>query len=89
MRTILMLNCEFPPIGGGAANMNWYFLKEAAKHQDLEIDLITSGVSHSIVNHDFGSNIRVWKVNIWKKHLHHWSLGRSSGDGSSTTSLSV
>ncbi|MCH7620073.1 MAG: glycosyltransferase [Candidatus Marinimicrobia bacterium] len=74
MRTILMLNCEFPPIGGGAANMNWYFLKEAAKHQDLEIDLITSGVNHSIVNHDFGSNIRVWKVNIWKKHLHHWSF---------------
>lgn len=69
-----MLNCEFPPIGGGAANMNWYFLKEAAKHQDLEIDLITSGINHSILNHDFGSNIRVWKVNIWKKHLHHWSF---------------
>ena len=74
MRSILMLNCEFPPIGGGAANMNWYFLKEAAKHQDLEIDLITSGTNHSIVNHDFGSNIRVWKVNIWKKHLHNWSF---------------
>ena len=54
--------------------MNWYFLKEATKHQDLEIDLITSGIYHSIVNHDFGSNIRVWKVNIRKKHLHHWSF---------------
>ncbi len=72
-KRILMLNCEFPPIGGGAANMNWYFLKEVANRGDIEIDLVTSGVNHSSINHDFGSNIRIWKLNIWKKDLHHWS----------------
>ena len=74
MKRILMLNCEFPPIGGGAANMNWYFLKEAANRGDIEIDLVTSGVNHSSINHDFGTNIRVWKLNVWKKNLHHWTL---------------
>lgn len=69
-----MLNCEFPPIGGGAANMNWYFLKEVAKHHDVEIDLITSGLNHTTINHDFGSNINIRKVNVWKKNLHHWTL---------------
>jgi len=74
MKRILMLNCEFPPIGGGAANMNWYFLKEAANRGDIEIDLVTSGVNHSSINHDFGTNIRVWKLNVRKKNLHHWTL---------------
>lgn len=74
MMRILMLNCEFPPIGGGAANMNWYFLKEVAKHHDVEIDLITSGLNHTTINHDFGSNINIRKVNVWKKNLHHWTL---------------
>ena len=74
IKKILMLNCEFPPIGGGAANMNWYFLKEVANRGDIEIDLVTSGFNHSSINHDFGSNIRVWKINIWKKSLHHWTL---------------
>ena len=74
MKRILMLNCEFPPIGGGAANMNWYFLKEAANRGDIEIDLVTSGVNHSSISHDFGTNIRVWKLNVWKKNLHHWTF---------------
>ena len=74
MIRILMLNCEFPPIGGGAANMNWYFLKEVAKHHDVELDLITSGVNHTSISHDFGSNINIRKVNVWKKNLHHWTF---------------
>lgn len=74
MKRVLMLNCEFPPIGGGAANMNWYFLKEVAKHHDVELDLITSGVNHTSINHDFGSNINIRKINVWKKNLHHWTF---------------
>ena len=36
-----MLNYEFPPVGGGAGNANYYLLKEFAKNKDLRIDLIT------------------------------------------------
>ena len=43
---ILMLNYEFPPLGGGAANANYYMLKEFAKVKDLEVDLITSSANN-------------------------------------------
>lgn len=34
---ILMLNYEFPPIGGGAANANLCLLKEYAGNGDLRV----------------------------------------------------
>ena len=33
-----MLNYEFPPIGGGAANANLCLLKQYAGKEDLQID---------------------------------------------------
>jgi len=41
---ILMLNYEFPPLGGGAGNATYYMLKEFSKYPNLEIDLITSSI---------------------------------------------
>jgi len=40
----LILNYEFPPLDGGAANATFYLLKEFSKYGDLEIDLVTSSV---------------------------------------------
>ncbi|MCP4603644.1 MAG: glycosyltransferase family 4 protein [Proteobacteria bacterium] len=40
---ILILNYEYPPLGGGAANATYYLLRELA-HRDIEVDLITSSV---------------------------------------------
>jgi len=37
-----MINIEYPPIGGGAGNANYYLLKEFSKHPEVEIDLVTS-----------------------------------------------
>ena len=39
---ILMLNYEYPPLGGGAANANCCMPKEFAKAMDLQVDLATS-----------------------------------------------
>jgi glycosyltransferase involved in cell wall biosynthesis len=41
---LLILNYEYPPLGGGAGNATYYLLKEFAKNKDIEIDLITSSV---------------------------------------------
>ena len=38
---VLMLNYEFPPLGGGAANANYYMLKEFAGVKDLQVDVVT------------------------------------------------
>ena len=39
---ILFLNYEFPPIGGGSGNANFYLFKEFSKIKELDIELITS-----------------------------------------------
>ena len=44
-KRILVLNYEFPPLGGGAANATYYLLKEFIKYPDLKIDLVTSSVN--------------------------------------------
>jgi len=69
---ILMLNYEFPPIGGGAANANLCLLKQYAGNSDLQIDLLTSAPKPGFVKKDFAENITIHKVGINKKHLHFW-----------------
>ncbi|MBN2590587.1 MAG: glycosyltransferase family 4 protein [Sedimentisphaerales bacterium] len=69
---ILMLNYEFPPIGGGAANANLYLLKQYAGKEDLQIDVLTSDQKPGFVKENFADNITIHKVGIHKKHLHFW-----------------
>lgn len=70
---ILILNYEFPPLGGGAANATYYLLKEFSKFKDLEIDLVTSSVDDFKIE-KFSKNIRVHYLNINKKgNLHYQS----------------
>ncbi|MFQ5964009.1 MAG: glycosyltransferase family 4 protein [Candidatus Scalinduaceae bacterium] len=73
-KKILMLNFEFPPIGGGAANANYYLLKEFAKDPELEIDLVTSSVSSTFESERFSNNIEIFKLNINKKDLQYWRM---------------
>jgi len=68
-----MLNYEFPPLGGGAANANYYMLKEFAKKKDLKVDLITSSANNKFEIEDFASNIRIYKLNVSKKDIHFWT----------------
>ncbi|MGE5410118.1 MAG: glycosyltransferase family 4 protein, partial [Clostridiales bacterium] len=71
---ILMLNYEFPPIGGGAAIANYYLLKEFARNPNLKIDLVTSGSSNKFEVEQFSDNIRIFKLNICKKDPHYWTM---------------
>ena len=68
---ILMLNYEFPPLGGGAANACFHFLKELTKIKNLKIDLITSS-TFSFKKEKFSSNINIYYLNIGKnkRNLH-------------------
>ncbi|MGR3318448.1 MAG: glycosyltransferase, partial [Candidatus Anammoxibacter sp.] len=73
-KKILMLNFEFPPIGGGAANANYYLLKEFSKNSDMEIDLVTSGVNGKVETDQFSNNIKIHKLKINKQDLHYWRM---------------
>lgn len=73
-KTILMLNYEFPPIGGGAATANYYLLKEFTNNPDLEIDLITSSSTNKFEIEQFSDNIKIFKLNVCKKDPHYWTM---------------
>ncbi len=72
---ILILNYEFPPLGGGAGNATKYILKEFSHIKDLEIDLVTSSVEKFKLE-QFSSNIRIHYLDIGKnpKKLHFQSI---------------
>ena len=73
MRRILILNYEFPPLGGGAANATYYLLKEFAKDETLQIDLVTSSVD-KYRTEQFAPNITIHYLDIGKKgNLHYQS----------------
>ena len=66
---ILMLNYEFPPIGGGAANAHLRLLEQYAQKDGLHVDVLTSGPKSGFVTDKFSDNIMIYKVGIHKKHL--------------------
>jgi len=69
---VLMLNYEFPPIGGGAANANLCLLKEYAGNGELSVDVLTSGAQPGFFEEKFAENITVYRVGLHKKSLHLW-----------------
>lgn len=44
---VLMLNYEYPPLGGGAGNATAYLLEELAKDPALAVDLVTSSTDQA------------------------------------------
>lgn len=73
---ILMLNYEFPPLGGGAGNANYYLLKEFSRFKNLKIDLVTSSVS-KLKKEKFANNINIFYLNIGKnKNKIHYQTNK-------------
>lgn len=69
---ILMLNYEFPPIGGGAGKAHLCILKEYAGRQKLGIDVLTSAPKPGFSVERLAENITIYKVGVHKKNLHYW-----------------
>ncbi|MCJ7778753.1 MAG: glycosyltransferase, partial [Sedimentisphaerales bacterium] len=69
---ILMLNYEFPPIGGGAGNAHLCLLRQYADNSDLRIDVLTSAPKPGFFTETLSKNITIYKVGLHKKNLHFW-----------------
>jgi glycosyltransferase involved in cell wall biosynthesis len=69
---ILMLNYEFPPIGGGGGQAHLALLRQYAGRRDLDVQVLTSAPKPGLVTEEFASNIRIYKVGIHKRDLHVW-----------------
>jgi glycosyltransferase involved in cell wall biosynthesis len=70
---ILMLNNEFPPLGGGTGTVNQAMLQCFAQVPGLEIDLVTSALGKTAEKQVFASNIKIHKVPVRNKSIHHSS----------------
>jgi glycosyltransferase involved in cell wall biosynthesis len=70
---ILMLDNEFPPLGGGMGTANLAVLKYIAQHTEIEIDLITSALGGKTEEEQFSEKIKIYKVPVWNKNIHHSS----------------
>ncbi|ODS35025.1 hypothetical protein BEH94_03725 [Candidatus Altiarchaeales archaeon WOR_SM1_SCG] len=69
---ILMLNYEFPPLGGGASNATKYILKEFSLKPDIKVDLVTSSAAKEMQEERFSENITIYKLPVNKKNIHYW-----------------
>lgn len=70
---ILMLNNEFPPLGGGTGTVNRAILSRLAGVAGLEIDLVTAALGRHPERESFAERVRLFKVPVDNKNLHHSS----------------
>ena len=68
---VLMLNNEFPPLGGGTGTVNRALLERFAQVPGLEIDLITSALGKRPEEERFAERIRILKVPVNNQNIHH------------------
>lgn len=71
---ILMLDNEFPPLGGGMGTVNQALLNCYAQIPELKVDLITSALGSRRETEQFANNIRIIKVPVWNQNLHHSTI---------------
>jgi glycosyltransferase involved in cell wall biosynthesis len=68
-----MLNYEYPPVGGGAANATRYILREMVRSGQVQVDLVTSsaGRTDSVVEPEPG--LRIHYLDVRKRSMHYWT----------------
>jgi phosphatidylinositol alpha-1,6-mannosyltransferase len=69
---ILMLNNEYPPLGGGTGVVNQHILAEWAKRDDVFVDLVTSSMlEDGYHSEEQTPHIRVHHVPVDRLNIHH------------------
>jgi glycosyltransferase involved in cell wall biosynthesis len=69
---LIMLNNEFPPLGGGTGVVNHQILVEFAKRGDVRVDLVTSARGRGpLETRQFSERIRIFAVPVDNRNLHH------------------
>ena len=72
---ILMLNYEYPPLGGGAGNATAALLRQFARDPGLSVDLITSSAAEARLERPF-ANVAIHFLDIGKRGGLHYQTER-------------
>ncbi|MDD5459991.1 MAG: glycosyltransferase, partial [Phycisphaerae bacterium] len=70
---VLIVNYEFPPIGGGAGKANLCLLRQFSEQKGINIDVLTSGSTPGLSVEGYSDNINIHRIGITKKNLHFWT----------------
>jgi phosphatidylinositol alpha-1,6-mannosyltransferase len=71
---ILMLDNEFPPLGGGTGVINHHVMVELDRYEHIRMDLVTSSRTKDQYEEErFGSRGRIFKVPVDSRNIHHSS----------------
>lgn len=69
---ILMLNYEYPPIGGGGSYACKSILQVFA-NKKLNVDLVTSSPSDYFETETINGSVNIYKLPVNKKDIHYWT----------------
>jgi len=67
---VLMLNYEYPPVGGGTANANRYLIREL-DNKGVEVDLVTSS-PEKYSEEEMSDGTNIYKLDVGKEDLNYW-----------------
>ena len=70
---VLILNYEYPPLGGGAANAMFHIVREFASRGRPAIDVVTSAPDGKAATEQLSENIAVHKLPVRKDRIHYWT----------------
>ncbi len=70
---ILMLNNEYPPLGGGTGTINEMLIGYLAGLPNMEIDLITSNSELGDRKEAILPNVRIFRLSVGNNCIHHSS----------------
>ena len=68
---LLMLNNEFPPLGGGTGTVNKAIVDRVLDLEWLEIDLVTSARGREPETEQYAERVRLIKVPVRNRNIHH------------------
>ncbi|MGC9599097.1 MAG: glycosyltransferase family 4 protein [Minisyncoccia bacterium] len=75
MKRILVLNYEFPPLGGGASPVSYELAKRLSETGDFDIDVVTMRYKGLPAYEEVNPHMRVHRVRCWrskKEICHPW-----------------
>ena len=75
MKKILLLNYEFPPLGGGASPVSYEIAKKLSESGEFDIDVVTMGYKGLDSYEEVNKNLKIHRVKCWrtkKEICHPW-----------------
>jgi glycosyltransferase involved in cell wall biosynthesis len=75
MKRILILNYEFPPLGGGASPVSYELAKRLSETGEYDIDVVTMGYKGLLKYEEVNPHFRIHRVKCWrskKEICHPW-----------------